>query len=143
MPTITIDLPDDLNVPSNWDARMFFVAKMYEAGFLSSDQAAQTVGVSPPTFFDSARGHLPEPANPEPESQEPESQDTESWFTPEQIAQFKENRRRLERELDNPQTKKNQEELYQLLLNGPVADEETIRRQDEIREEMMRWTLPW
>ncbi|MCL2119615.1 MAG: UPF0175 family protein [Planctomycetaceae bacterium] len=60
MPTIIIDLPDNLNVPSDWDARMFFVAKMYEAGILSSDQAAQTVGVPQPAFLESARDYLPE-----------------------------------------------------------------------------------
>ena len=126
MPTITIDLPDNLNVPADWDAQRFFVSKMYEAGILSFDHSPQIVGVFPPTFTEHAG-----------------SENQESWFTPEQIAQFKENRRRLEMELDNPQTEKDQEELYQLLLNGPVADEETIRRQDEIREEMKRWTLPW
>jgi len=45
MPTITIDLPDNLNVPANWDARAFFSTKLYEAGFLSSDQVTQTADV--------------------------------------------------------------------------------------------------
>jgi hypothetical protein len=43
MPTITINLPDNLNVPSGWDAQMFFTTKMYEAGFLSSDYAVQPI----------------------------------------------------------------------------------------------------
>ena len=126
MPTITIDLPDNLNVPSNWDARIFVAAKMYEAGILSSDQAAQTIGVSQPAFLESARGYLPE---------------SDSWFTPEQVAQFKENRRRLEEEYaDNP-APMTKEEFMQFFLNGPVADDETIHRQDEIREDMKQWAM--
>jgi hypothetical protein len=62
MPVITIDLPDNLNVPSNWDARLFFVAKMYEAGFLSSDQAAQVIGVAPPQFFETVKDYFKKPA---------------------------------------------------------------------------------
>ena len=134
MPTITIDLPDNLTVPSNWDARMFLAAKMYEAGILSPDQAARTVGVSPSQFIDSARDYLP------PESSA-ELTDTESWFTPEQIARFKENRRRLEEECEKNPPPMTKDEFLQLLLNAPVADEETIQRQDEIREDMKRWTL--
>jgi hypothetical protein len=42
----------------------------------------------------------------------------------------------------NPRTKEDQEELYRLLLNGPVADEETIKMQDEVREHMRQWKLP-
>ena len=118
MPTITIDLPDCLNVPSNWNAQTFVLEKMHEAGFLPSDVESAEVSA---------------PANTE----------SESWFTPEERAQFRANRRRLEAELDDSQAKKNQEELYQLLLNGPVADEETIKRQDEVREHIRQWKLPW
>ena len=121
MPTITIDLPDNLNVPANWDARTFFVTKMHEAGFLSSDQAVRTA------------------------EDDVSANDTkqESWFTPEQHAQFRENRRKLEEEwAKNPRTEEGQEELYRLLLNGPVADEETIKMQDEVREHMRQWKLP-
>ena len=118
MPTITIDLPDCLNVPSNWNAQTFVLEKMYEAGFIPSDTEPVKNSV---------------PANTE----------SESWFTLEEHAQFRANRRRLEEELDNDQTQKNQEELYQLLLNGPIADEETIKLQDEVREHMKQWKLPW
>ena len=118
MPTITIDLPDCLNVPANWNAQTFVLEKMYEAGFLLSDVES---------VKDSA------PANTE----------SESWFTPEERAQFRANRWRLEEELNDSQAKKNQEELYQLLLNGPIADEETIKRQDEVREHIRQWKLPW
>jgi hypothetical protein len=69
------------------------------------------------------------------------STDSESWYTPEQIAQFKENRRRLEEEWANNPPPMTQEEFREFLFNGPVADEETIQRQDEIREDMKRWML--
>jgi len=111
-----------MNVPANWDAQRFFVTKMYEAGFLSTDQTEETVAEDIPAS-DTKR---------------------ESWFTPEQHAQFRENRRRLEEEwAKNPQTEEEREEFYRLLLNGPVADEETIRMQDEVREHMRQWKLPW
>ena len=117
MPTITINLPENLNVPLDWDAQSFFMTKMYEAGILSPE---------PPEAF----------VKPVPES----NTESESWFTPEQIAQFKENRRRLDEEaLKNPPPY-SREEFMQILLNGPVADEETIQRQDEIRKEMEQWT---
>ena len=122
MPTITIDLPDNLNVPANWDARVFFATKLYEAGFLSSDQAAQTAGMPPRVFIESVEDATPV-----------EESNRESWFTPEERAQFRENRRRLEEEW---------EEYYQFLLNFPVADEEDIKRQDEVREHMRQWKLP-
>jgi len=121
MPTITIDLPDTLNVPANWDAQMFFVTKMSEAGFLSSNQAVQTVEDDVPA----------------------DGTKRESWFTPEEHAQFRENRRRLDEEAaKNPRTKEDQEELHRILLNFPVADEEAIRMQDEVREHMRQWKLP-
>ena len=127
MPSITIDLPDNLNVPANWDARAFFATKLYEAGFLSSDLAAQTASVPPMAFV--------EPTD---------TESADSWFTPEERAQFRENRRRLDEEwTKNPRAKEEQEELYRLLLNGPVADEETIKMQDEVREHIRQWKLPW
>jgi U3 small nucleolar RNA-associated protein 14 len=124
MPTVTIDLPNSLNVPANWDVQTFVLEKMYEAGFLASDQVIQTIPESVKDYV---------PAN----------RESESWFTPQEHAQFRENRRRLEEELENSQTDKEQEELYKLLLAGPVADEETIKRQDEIREHIRQWKLPW
>jgi len=123
MPTITINLPDSESIPVNWDAKSFFATKMYEAGILSSEHVAITVGVSPSVFVGVAKEYAPV---------EPES---DSWFTPEQHAQFRENRRRLEEEwASDPETEKKQEELYQLLLNGPVADEETYYGQSEIKD---------
>jgi len=143
MPTITIDLPDNLNVPANWDVRLFVITKMYEAGILSPDQAAQTVGVPQPQFLESARNFLPESVNPERKSQEPESPEAESWFTPEQIARFKENRRRLDEEWAKNPPPLTKDELLHLLLNGPVATEEEIQMQDEIQEMRKRWKSPW
>ena len=140
MPTIIIDLPDNLDVPSNWDARVFVAAKMYEAGILSSDQAAQTIGVSQPAFLESARDYLPEPEFHEPANPTPELWLT-SWFTPEHIAQFKENRRRLEEEYAKNPPPMTKEEFMQFILNGPIADEETIQSQDEIRKDMKQWAL--
>ena len=126
MPTVTIDLPDNLNVPANWDARTFFVTKMYEAGFLSFDQAAQTADVAPSTFV--------EPVN---------DTENESWFTPEQRAQFRANRRRLEENLARNPHPMSREEYYQVLLNGPIADEEEIQTLEEIQEMRKRWVSPW
>ena len=132
MPTITIDLPDNLNVPANWDARAFFATKLYEAGFLSTVQVAQTAGVSPKTCVEPVEDSVPE-----------EETKRESWFTPEQRAQFRENRRRLEEEwAKNPQTKEERETYYQFILNFPVATEEDIKRQDEVREHMRQWRIP-
>ena len=130
MPTITIDLPDNLNVPANWDARVFFATKLYEAGFLSSDCVLPTIEVAATTSV---------------ESTDTESEALpDSWFTPEERAQFRENRRRLDEEwAKNPRAKEEQEELYRLLLHGPVADEETIKMQDEVREHIKQWKLPW
>jgi Spy/CpxP family protein refolding chaperone len=113
MPTITIDIPDGLNIPSNWDVQTFVLEKMYEAGILTSKKET------------------------------PVEVKTESWFTPEQHAQFRENRRRLEEaEAKNPRTKEDRERLHNILLNFPVADEEDIKRQDEVREHMRQWKLP-
>ena len=118
MTTFTINLPDNLNVPSNWDAQTFVLEKLYADGLVPSCPAVQTVVNE-------------------------EDDDPDSWFTPEERKQFKENRRRLEREFENTWTDKDQEELYQLLLNGPVADEEEILELEEIQEMRRRWTSPW
>ena len=132
MPTITINLPDNLNVPANWDVRMFVATKMYEAGILSSEQAAQTAGVQAAAFVEPAEESVPV-----------EETKRESWFTPEQRAQFRENRRRLDEEAaKNPRTEEEWEEFHRLVLNFPVADEEDIKRQDEVREHMRQWKLP-
>jgi hypothetical protein len=122
MPTITIDLdlPDNANIPLDWDARAFVLAKMQEEGFLASDQATQTAGES-----------------------DEEDDDPDSWFTPEIRKKAKENRRRWEEEARRNPPKRSKEELLELLLNLPVADEETIKRQDEAREHMRQWKLPW
>jgi hypothetical protein len=118
MPTITIDLPDNLNVPSNWDVQLFLTTKMLEAGFLDSDQAVPSVVVESAV-----------------------DDDADSWFTPEERAQFKENRRRLDEKYAQNPPPMTKEEFKQFLLNGPVADEETIQRQNEVREDMKKWTL--
>jgi len=81
--------------------------------------------------------------NPERKSQEPESQDAESWFTPEQIARFKENRRRLDEEYEKNPPPLTHEEYQQVLLNGPVATEEEIQTLEEIQEMRRRWKSPW
>jgi len=133
MPTITINLPDNLNVPANWDVRMFVATKMYEAGILSSEQAAQTAGVQAAAFVEPAEESVPV-----------EESKRESWFTPEQRAQFRENRRRLEEEwAKNPRTEEDWEEYYQFILNGPVADKEEIQALEEIQEMRKKWVSPW
>jgi hypothetical protein len=83
MPTLTIDLdlPDNVTLPSNWDARSFVLEK--------------------------------------------------------------ENRRRLEEEARRNPPKRTKEEMIQLLINLPMPDEETIKRQDEVREHIRQWKLPW
>jgi hypothetical protein len=118
MPTITINLPDNLNVPLDWDVQSFLAEKMYEAGFLTFEPAVQTIDIPPPVS------------------------DSESWFTPEERAQFRENRRRLDEEAARNPLPYTYEEYRQILLNFPVADEEDIKRQDEVREHMRQWRLP-
>jgi len=118
MPTITIDLPDNANVPSDWDAQMFFVTKMYEAGFIPSD--CESVKDSVPVNTES-----------------------ESWFTPEEHAQFRANRRRLEEEAAKNPPRISREEYHQILLNGPVADEEEIQALEEIQQMRRQWVSPW
>ena len=120
MPTITInlDLPDNVNIPLSWDARSFVLEKMYEEGLLASNLPPQIRGES---------GGEDAP---------------DSWLTPEMQKKAKENRRRLEEEArKNPPTYSH-DEFMQILRNFPVADEETIKRQDEVREHMRQWKLP-
>ncbi len=52
MQTLTISLPDAMSVPSDWDAKMFFAAKLFEDGILSSGQAADVVGISKREFLE-------------------------------------------------------------------------------------------
>ena len=118
MPTITIDLPDTMNVPSDWNVQTFVLEKMYEAGFLPSD--AEFVKDSVPACKES-----------------------ESWFTPEERAQFRANRRRLEEEAAKNPPSMSKEEFHQVLMNFPVATEEDIQRQNEVREHIEQWKLPW
>ena len=115
MPTITIDLPDSVNIPR---ARTFVLEKLHEAGFLPSDQAVQT-------------------------AEDEGDDDPDSWFTPEMRKKAKENRRRLDEEAAKNPPKRSTEEMLQLLINLPMPDEETIRRQNEIEEMRQRWTSPW
>jgi hypothetical protein len=65
-------------------------------------------------------------------------------FTEEQREQFRHHREKCvaEYELqhkDKPRMSK--EEFHQLLLQCPIADAETIKLQDEVREEMRRWQI--
>ena len=121
MPTITIDLPDNVTIPAGWDAQAFVLSKMYESGMIASQPAAQV----------------------EEKDDDEIDDDPDSWFTLEQRKQFKANRRRLEEELKKNPPKISREELTQIILNFPVADEETIKRQDEVREHMKQWKIPW
>jgi hypothetical protein len=110
MQTLTIDLPDDVNIRN---ARTFVLEQLHEAGFLVSDQTAEV------------------------------DDDSDSWFTPEMRKKAEENRRRLDEEAAKNPPKRSKEELLQLLVNLPMPDEETIKRQDEIAEMRKRWTSPW
>ena len=115
MQTITIDLPDNVNIPY---VRTFVLEKLHEAGFLPAVQTEQPV-------------------------EDEADDDPDSWFTPEMRRKAKENRRRLEEEFRrNPRTQEDRERLHRLLLNFPTADEETIRMQDEASEHLRQWKLP-
>ena len=116
MTTFTINLPDNLNVPSNWDVQAFVLEKLYADGLIPSCPAVQTVV-----------------------NEEDDAPD--SWFTPEERKQMKENRRRLDEEATKNPPRYSKDDFYQILLNGPVADEETIKRQDEVREHIKQWTI--
>ena len=115
MPTLTIDLPDSVSIPH---ARTFVLEKLHEAGFFPSDPSEQS-------------------------DEDEVDDDPDSWFTPEMRRQAKENRRRLEEEARKRTPKYTKEEFYQILLNGPVADEETIKTLEEIQEMRQRWNSPW
>jgi len=65
-------------------------------------------------------------------------EDPDCWFTPEQIAQAKENRRRLEEEWAKNPPPLSREEFRQVLLNGPVATEEEIQALEEINGDDQR-----
>jgi len=121
MPTITIDLdlPDNANIPLDWDARGFVLEKMQEEGLLALNQTAQDADES------GVEELVPD-----------------SWLTSEMQKKASENRQRLEEEArSNPPTYSH-EEFLQILLNFPIADEETVKRQDEVRGHMRQWTIP-
>ncbi len=128
MPTHTFDLPDYLNIPADWDARLFVLAKLSEDGTISEDDAAKAAGVP-----------LKKTVEPEDEVDD----DPDSWFTLEQRKQFKENRRRLEEHFAKNPPKMSREEYLQLILNGPVATEEEVQAMEEIQEMKKRWKSPW
>jgi hypothetical protein len=111
MPTITIDLPDNVSIPH---ARTFVLEKLHEAGFLPSERT--------------------EPSD--------EKYVPDSWLTPEMKRQAKKNRWRLEEKRRKSPPPMRQEDFLELILNGPVADEETIKRQDEVREHLRQWKIP-
>jgi hypothetical protein len=119
MPTITIDLPDNVSV---LHARSFVLEKLHEAGFLPSEQAEHVVE-------DDVDNELDD--------------DPDSWFTPEMRRRAKENRRQLEEEHRRNPPKRSREEVLHLLVNLSMPDEETIKRQNEIEEMRKRWTYPW
>ena len=119
MPTITIDIPDNAMIPADWDAQSFVLSKMAETGMIASVSVPQDV-----------------------EDDEVDD-DPDSWFTLEQRKQFKENRLKLEEEWRKKPPAMSHEEFSQILLNFPVATEEDIRRQDEVREHMRKWRTAW
>ena len=114
MPTITIDIPDNLSVR---DARSFVLRKIDEPGFL-----------------------VP---NPSVDESDEVDDDPDSWFPLELQRKAKERRRRLDEEFRRNPPPLSREEYLQLVLNGPVASEEAIRRQDEVTEHMRQWKMPW
>lgn len=115
MPTLTIDLPESVNIPR---ARTFVLEKLQEGGFLPSNQAEQTI-------------------------EDEVDDDPDSWFTPEMRRKAKENRKRLEEEARRNPAKRSKEEMLQLLINLPMPDDETIKTLEEIQEMRQRWTSPW
>jgi len=115
MPTLTIDLPDSVNIPR---ARTFVLEKLHEAGFFPSDKAEQSI-------------------------EDEVDNDPDSWFTPEMRRKAKENRKRWEEEARRNPPKRSKEEMLQLLINLPMPDDETIKTLEEIQEMRQRWTSPW
>ena len=115
MPTLTIDLPESVNIPR---ARTFVLEKLHEGGFLPSNQAEQSI-------------------------EDEVDNDPDSWFTPEMRRKAKENRKRWEEEAaKNPRTEEDRARFHRLLLNFPVADEEAIKMQDEASEHLRQWKIP-
>ncbi len=68
------------------------------------------------------------------------TKENKPWFTPEELAQFKQNRLKLEEKIAKKPNRV-KEELRQLLLQCPVASEEEIKMQAEFREDLKRWIL--
>jgi len=114
MPTITIDLPNNVSASH---ARTFVLERLYEAGFLPSEQDLPT-------------------------TEDEVDDDPDSWLTPEMQKQAKANRRRWEEEFRRHPPPLSHEDFLQFVLNGPVASEETIKRQDEVREHLKQWKIP-
>jgi hypothetical protein len=116
MPTITIDIPDDVTIPADWDLQSFVLSKMCEAGMVAPN--------------------LETPS--EEETDDEVDNDPDSWFTLEERKQFKENRRRLEEEWKKNPPKMSKEEFSQAILNLPVADEKAVAYRDEVDKLMGR-----
>jgi hypothetical protein len=65
-------------------------------------------------------------------------------FSEEDMERFRLNGEKLMAEIEEKRKHKPQmsrEEFLKLLLQCPVADEETIKRQDEIRQELQQWQI--
>jgi len=115
MPTLTIDLPDSVDIPH---ARTFVLEKLHEAGFLPSEQAGQII-------------------------EDDLDYDSDSCLTLEMQRLARGNRRRLEEEARrNPRTEEDRERFHRLLLNFPVADEEAIKMHDEASKHLRQWKIP-
>jgi hypothetical protein len=65
-------------------------------------------------------------------------------FSEEDMERFRQNGEKLMAEIEEKRKHKPQmsrEEFLKLLLQCPIADEETIKRQDEIRQELSQWNI--
>lgn len=62
-------------------------------------------------------------------------------FSEEDFARFEKNRQALLASIDWEQAEKNRQELIRLAAECPVASEEEIEMQNEIREAMRRWKV--
>jgi hypothetical protein len=75
----------------------------------------------------------------------PEKTTVESLeFSEEDMERFRLNGEKLIAEIEEKRKHKpkmSREEFHKLLLQCPVADEETIKRQDEIRQEIQKWRI--